>query len=195
MALGAGRGALVRQALTESVLLALTGGAAGCALAFALLRVVHGDGPGRHPAVARSEPRPARAAVHLRGIAGLRHAVRPGFRRSNGRESRRLAPDGRPRAADIGCGRRSVAAQICVSLVLLTGAGLLLRRLWNLQNQPLGIRTEGAITAAVTLGRTAYARARQKRQAFFEVDGSSGCGASPESPRWRCRIRCRRSTA
>ena len=60
-----------------------------------------------------------------------------------------------------------MAAQICVSLVLLTGASLLLRSLWNLQNQPLGMRTGSVLTATVTLGQKSYAEpARQL--AFFE---------------------------
>ena len=189
MALGAGRGTLVRQALTESALLALTGGAAGCALAFGLLRVLTATAP-------ESIPRIREASLDLRVllftiavslVCGALFGLLPALQR--------------PRMETLGAGRSAatgghrlrqalVAAQICVSLVLLTGAGLLLRSLWNLQNQPLGIRTEGTITAAVTLGRTAYGEG-QKRQAFFER-WKSGCGASPESPRWRCRIRFRR---
>ena len=60
-----------------------------------------------------------------------------------------------------------VAAQICVSLVLLTGASLLLRSLWNLQNQPLGMRTGSVLTATVTLGRKSYAEPASQL-AFFE---------------------------
>jgi predicted permease len=60
-----------------------------------------------------------------------------------------------------------VAAQIAISVVLLAGAGLLLRSLWNLENQPLGMRVDGVMTATVTLGAQSYADP-VRRQAFFE---------------------------
>jgi predicted permease len=60
-----------------------------------------------------------------------------------------------------------VAAQISLSLILLTGAGLLLRSLWNLQQQPLGMRTDRVITAAITLGGKSYSDS-VRRVAFFE---------------------------
>jgi predicted permease len=60
-----------------------------------------------------------------------------------------------------------VAGQIAVTLVLLTGAGLLLRSLWNLQNQPLGIRAGGVLTAEIALGQTDYPEPA-RRLAFFE---------------------------
>jgi predicted permease len=59
-----------------------------------------------------------------------------------------------------------VAAQIAVSLVLLTGASLLLRSLWKLESVPLGVETDNVLTAHFVLGR-GYARdARQL--GFFE---------------------------
>jgi putative ABC transport system permease protein len=60
-----------------------------------------------------------------------------------------------------------VAAQIAISVVLLAGAGLLLRSLWNLENQPLGMRVDGVMTATVTLGQQSYADPA-RRLAFFE---------------------------
>jgi predicted permease len=63
-----------------------------------------------------------------------------------------------------------VAAQICVSLMLLTGASLLLRSLWNLQNQPLGMRTGGVITAGITLGQRAYAEPARQLEFFDELE-------------------------
>jgi predicted permease len=61
-----------------------------------------------------------------------------------------------------------VAGQIGLSVLLLAGAGLLLRSLWNLQHQPLGIRTERLVTASVNLGRAAYPQPAQ-RLAFFDA--------------------------
>ena len=59
------------------------------------------------------------------------------------------------------------AGQICVSLILLAAAGLMLRSLWNLQNQPLGIRPGNVVTAAITLERAAYPTPAA-RAAFFD---------------------------
>jgi predicted permease len=167
MALGAGRGRLARQALTESGLLGLAGGAGGAALAFGLLRLMTSVAP-------RDIPRLSGASVDWRVLVftlamslacGLLFGLAPAL--------------ARPRMETLGAGRSAaagghrlrqalVASQICVSLVLLTGAGLLLRTLWNLQHQALGMRTEGVITASVTLGRTTYNDAG-RRLAYFEA--------------------------
>lgn len=165
-AIGAGRGRLVRQALTESTLLALAGGIGGCALAFLLLRVFVAIAP-------EGIPRLSQAGVDLRVLlfalalslaSGILFGLAPAFQR--------------PQAGTLGGWRTVggrhhlfryslVSAQICISLILLTGASLLLRSLWNLQNQPLGIRTDSVLTAAVTLGAKSYAEP-SRRLAFFE---------------------------
>jgi len=166
LALGASRGRLVRQTLTESLLLAATGGFAGCLLAAALLRVFVAIAPD-------GIPRLQQAAVDLRVLlftlavslaCGIVFGLAPALEH--------------PRAETL-AGWRSVgtrhylfrhslvAAQICASLVLLTGASLLLRSLWNLQNQPLGMRTGSVLTATVTLGQKSYA-APASQLAFFE---------------------------
>jgi putative ABC transport system permease protein len=166
LALGAGRGRLVRQALTESLLLAATGGVAGCLLAAALLRIFVAIAP-------EGIPRLQQATVDLRVLlftvtvslaSGILFGLAPAFEH--------------PRAEML-AGWRSigarqylfrhalVAAQICASLVLLTGAGLLLRSLWNLQNQPLGMRTGSVLTATITLGQKSYDEPANQL-AFFE---------------------------
>ena len=70
-------------------------------------------------------------------------------------------------AAVAAFGRVLVATQIAISLVLLTGAGLLLRSLWNLMNVPLGMRTSNVLTASLVLGQQRYSQPAQQ-QAFFE---------------------------
>ena len=165
-ALGAGRARLVRQALTESLLLAAAGGAAGCAMAVLLLRGFVAIAP-------EGIPRLHQAAVDTRVLlftlaislaAGLLFGLAPALEN--------------PRA-EILAGWRTlgtrnhffrqalVAAQIAISVVLLAGASLLLRSLWNLENQPLGMRVDGVLTATVTLGQQSYADPA-RRLAFFE---------------------------
>ena len=166
MALGAGRGRLVRQALTESVLLALVGGAAGCVLAFVLLRFFVAIAP-------EGIPRLHQASVDVKVllftlgvslVSGVLFGLAPAIEKPSAES---LAGWRTVGARQHLFRRGLVAAQIAVSLILMTGAGLLLRSLWNLQNQPLGIRTDRVLTAAVTLGRNSYSKP-ERRLAFFE---------------------------
>jgi len=165
-ALGAPRFRLVRQALTESLLLAAAGGVGGCALAILLLRgfvAIAPEGiPRLHQAVIDTRVLLFTVAIAL--LSGLLFGLAPALQN--------------PRA-EILAGWRSVgsrshlfrqalvAAQIAISVVLLAGAGQLLRSLWNLENQPLGMRTTGVMTATVTLGEQSYADPA-RRLAFFE---------------------------
>ncbi|MGA2116134.1 MAG: ABC transporter permease [Bryobacteraceae bacterium] len=164
-ALGAGRGGLARQALAESMLMALAGGAAGCALAFALLRLFIAIAPEGIPQLHRAgvDLRVLLFTLLLSLLCGVLFGLAPAIQIS------RLASlkAGRSLGGRLLFRQSLVAVQICVSLILLAGAGLLLRSLWNLQNQPLGIRTDHVLTAAVTLGRASYPAPAQ-RLAFFE---------------------------
>jgi predicted permease len=166
LALGARRSRLVRQALTESVLLAATGGLAGVVLAAGLLRVFVAIAPEGIPRLQQAtvDPRVLLFTLAVSLVCGILFGMAPALEQ--------------PRAETlagwrtVGAGRyffrhSLVAAQICVSLILLTGAGLLLRSLWNLQNQPLGMHTTRVLAATITLGENSYAEpARQL--AFFE---------------------------
>jgi predicted permease len=164
-ALGAGRLRLVRQALTESLLLATAGGAAGCALAVLLLSGFVAIAP-------EGIPRLHEAAIDMRVLLfTLAISLAAGILFG-------LAPAIEPARAEILAGWRTVGvrshyfrqalvtAQIAISVVLLAGAGLLLRSLWNLENQPLGMRLDGVLTATVTLGQQSADPAR--RLAFFD---------------------------
>ena len=166
VAIGAPRVRLVRQALTESLLLAAAGGAAGCALAVLLLRGFVAMAP-------QGIPRLQQAAMDTRVLLfTLSIAIVSGLLFG-------LAPALETPRAEILAGWRTVggrsqifrqtlvAAQIAISVVLLAGAGQLLRSLWNLENQSLGMRAGGVMTATVTLGTQSYANAARRR-AFFD---------------------------
>jgi putative ABC transport system permease protein len=165
-ALGASRGRLARQTLTESLLLAASGGAAGCLLAAALLRVFVAIAPEGIPRLQQAtvDPRVMLITLAVSLLCGLLFGLAPALE----------APRAETLAGWRALGNRHylfrhalVAAQIGLSLVLLTGASLLLRSLWNMQSQPLGMRTGSVLTATITLGQQAYAEpARQL--AFFE---------------------------
>jgi putative ABC transport system permease protein len=169
VALGASRVRLVRQALTESLLLAAAGGVAGCLLAAALLRIFVAIAP-------EGIPRLAQATVDLRVllvtlaislVCGIAFGLASAIPQHAHPRSETLAGWRTVGARQDLFRHTLVAAQICASLILATGASLLLRSLWNLQNQPLGMRTASVLTATVTLGQNSYSEpARQL--AFFE---------------------------
>jgi putative ABC transport system permease protein len=160
-ALGARRGRLVRQMLTESLVLSAAGGLAGLAFAawcHAALLALVGD---RIP-VPRIEQLTLDVPIvaFTMGVAlttGILFGLIPAFvSTSHARDA--LRDGGRH-----GGGRRLhsvlsslVVAEVALSLVLLAGAGLLLRSFLKLQNVDPGFRAEGVLTATVPLPATRY---------------------------------------
>jgi predicted permease len=151
-AIGASRGRLARQVLTESLLLAGLGAAAGCGLAWLLLRFFVAAAPTGILRLdqASLDGRVLLFAVALSLLSGLLFGLAP-------------AVD-TPSAGSMAAGRAVVsargwlrhvliAAQVGASLVLLTGAGLLLRSLWNLEQVPLGMDTAQTVAAQFTIGK------------------------------------------
>jgi predicted permease len=146
IALGASRGRLVRQLLTESLLLSALGAGCGILIASWLARafttlVVSSTTPvqpGINAPVLLFTVAIALAAGVLFGLAPALHASRVDLVAAmKTRQGGGAASGGRSRAT-----RALVAAQIAVSLVLLVGAGLFARSLINVQAQPLGFDAE-----------------------------------------------------
>jgi putative ABC transport system permease protein len=150
VALGAGRGRLVRAFMMESLLLALLGGAAGIALAAGALRIIHNLAYASVPFIREADVDGLviafTAGVSL--LTALVFGLLPALRQSgaNSAESlhtgRRLT--GRPqiRAWQQGL----LVGQIAVVLVLLTSAGLLLESFRRLVGQELGYRPQSVFT-------------------------------------------------
>ena len=144
-ALGASRGRLVRQTLTEAVLLAVLGAAAGCMLAEALLRVFIAIAPTGVPflAAARLDLRIGLFAVVVALVCAALFGILPALEkpRATALAARQVRSGGQARLR-----RVLVAAQIGLSVVLLSGASLLVRSFWNLARQNLGMQTNNVIT-------------------------------------------------
>ncbi|MBZ5649255.1 MAG: ABC transporter permease [Acidobacteriia bacterium] len=165
-ALGAARLRLFQQRLTESMLLALVGGAIGCGLAYL---IVHGF-------VALSPagiPRLPEAMVNVRALifallsssaAGVVFGTLPALEKPRPEALVAMTVAGTRRS---NLRKALMAAQVCMTLILVTGALLFLRTLRNLEVQPLGMNTQNIVTAAITLGQEKYAQPAQ-RLAFFE---------------------------
>jgi predicted permease len=166
-ALGASRRRLARQVLTESTALGLMGGLGGAALAFALLYVFQRLGP-------RALPRLEEASIDGRVLAfaiaaALLSGVAAGLAALRYPEGTAALGGSRTTASGRGRLRGAlVTAQIAVSLMLLAGAGLLLRSLWNLESVSLGMNAEHVVTAQFSLGRQRYGDAT-RQLAFFNT--------------------------
>jgi putative ABC transport system permease protein len=194
VAMGAGRGRLVRQLLTESTVLALTGGAAGLLLAAAGLALLRGLALPALPAYAdlsldRSAVLVTAALALATGLAfGLAPALFVG--RSDPQATLRDETRG---ASESRRSRRLrgvlVSGQIALCVSLLAGAGLLARSLWALTVTPLGFTPHGVLTVSVQLPRAGYAtgEARARFLALFEerlraIPGVTAAASTGELP-------------
>jgi predicted permease len=165
LALGAGRGRLVRQLLTESFCLAAAGGAIGLLTALAmrqgLLRLMP-DQIILPPAI---DARLLAFVVALTIVTGLVLGLLPALRVTRIPVATGLRDQGRGiagSAAWLRIGRTVVVGQLALSLPLLVGAGLLVRTLVNLQRVDLGYPKEHLLTFTVDGLPAGYAPARQE---------------------------------
>jgi predicted permease len=160
MALGAKRTRVIRQVVTETFVLAVTGSVLGLLLAFWATEFFVALG-------ASTIPRPEAIAIDgtvllftlalavvsalLAGLVPALHASRVELRehlQEGGREGG-SGGSGRTRSA-------LIAAEVALAFVLLTGAGLLVRTLWSMQDVPRGFDTDRIAVASVSLPATLY---------------------------------------
>jgi putative ABC transport system permease protein len=149
-ALGASRGRLMRQTMTEAVLLAVAGAVAGCVLAELLLRVFVAIAPTGLPFLnkAQLDLRILLFAVVVSLICALLFGTIPALQKPR---ATALAARQTKSGAHARLRRGLVAAQIGVSVVLLCGASLLLKSFRNLQRENLGMQTRDVLTVHVPL--------------------------------------------
>jgi predicted permease len=146
LALGSSRIRIVRQSLTETLLLSLTGGAVGMGAAYLATRALIAFVAQRNSSVTMSATPDLQVVLFTVGVSlatAILFGLAPALIAS--RVGNRGALNTSSRTANAAGGRRShlwpkvlVTAQVTLSLVLLVGAGLLLRTLRNLQNQDYG---------------------------------------------------------
>ena len=166
LALGAGRGRLVRQLLTESVLLAAAGGAVGLGLALLvrdqLLPVLNQEDA---PIVLALGYGPALwgFAAALCVVVGLLVGMLPALRTTRLGASRALVramPGSAAAPSRLFAGKTLIALQVALSLVLVVGAGLFLRTLLNLRSEPLGFRPDHVLLFRVDGPASGYSGTR-----------------------------------
>jgi predicted permease len=173
IALGAGRGRLTRLVLTESLLLALAGGALGVALAWGLLHVLVAIRP---PALenldsVRVEPMVLLWCVAVSVCTGLLFGSAPALLSIAGSAGDVLKSESHASSGDRRARRiRSalIVSEIAMSVVLLVGAGLLVRSFVALQHTPLGFEPHGLASVQVLFHRGPRALFPGKQKAVLE---------------------------
>ena len=188
-ALGAARGRLVRQLLTESMMLSLAGGAIGLALAYAIVSVLRtampANVPTPNPVVVGLTPLLFTFGVSM--LVGILFGLMPAIQSSSVDTRDALKSKGTLAANTSRRGQwlrdAFVVSEIALSLALLIGAGLLLRTFANLRATDVGVRAEKVLTASVLLppnryktfddGRALYQRLQQKVRGLPEVKESA----------------------
>ena len=181
--LGAGRGALVRRSLVESGLLVMSGAGVGLVVAWAGVRVLRqlipatvprADTIGLDLPVLEFTAAIAIASGLLFGLAPAWRAMRPnltdflqesGRGSTSSRRSRRLS-------------EAMIATEVALALMLLVGAGLLIRSFMNLTSVSPGFRTSRVVSMEIVLPDTRYQSGASKKQ--FYSDLLNGVRSVPE---------------
>ena len=195
-ALGASRARLIRQTLTESVILSVMGGALGVAAAAWGIHALHAFGPLNIPRLGESRVNPTVLGFTL-GISmltGILFGLFPALQVSGGRFNEGLKESGRTSAPTSHKRLSSalVVGEIAMSLTLMVGAGLLLKSFWRLIHVNPGFQTDHAVTARLSLPLSSYGRYgdprvrvqfwRQFEERVKALPGVEAVGATSELP-------------
>lgn len=173
-AMGAGRWRIIRQLLTENIMLALLGGAVGIMLAIWAIELLPTVIP-RELMQLDNVVIDQRVLWFTAGISlltGLIFGIYPAWP-SSGRDLNDLLKDsGKGAGAGLRSHRLSsvlVIVQVALALVLLVGAGLLIRSLIRLQSIDPGFHTDNLLTARISLPLSKYTEGSQRTQFFKQI--------------------------
>jgi predicted permease len=173
VALGAGRGRLARQVLTESLLLALGGGAAGVGIAWLTLEIIIALRPSTLASLAdvRIEPTVLLWSLGVSVATGVLFGCAPALFAGAGKVGDVLRNESRATSGGVATRRLRaglIVLEIAMSLVLLVGAGLLVRSFRQLQQMRLGFEPQGLVYFDVMLGPANRDRVPQTTAAIIQ---------------------------
>jgi predicted permease len=184
-ALGAGRGRLIRQLLTESIVLSATGASLGLASAYTSIRYLANQGSISLPllSIVRVDTSALMWTVLLAFSVGLLFGLVPAWRISRGslleslKDSGHGASHGRKHERLRGL---LVISEVALACVLLVGAGLLLRSFLRLTNLALGFQPQqtSAIKMDSSAGTSAPKRAAMLQEALRQISAIPGVEAA-----------------
>ena len=171
-ALGAGRGRLVRQLLTESVVLAIGGGLLGLLLAVLGTKLLLSLQPAGIPRldVVRVDGAVIAFTACVAIATGVLFGIIPAFQATRGDLVSSLKEGGKGALAGRRAGRMReglVVAEIALAVMLLAGAGLLMRSFARLQSVNPGFRASQSLTFRTALPAAAY-RGEPERASFYQ---------------------------
>jgi len=170
-AIGASRGRLIRQALTEALLLSFVGGLAGLAIAEALVMVFVRMAPTGIPFISKAhlDLRIAVFAALVSCLCGVIFGSATALQKPGLAPLKAKASMSRNHAFV----RRSlVTAQIAISIILLSGAALLLRSFTKIEKQNLGMQTGGVLTVKVALPWWRYNTDQKVMDFYLHLEAS-----------------------
>ncbi|MET0619988.1 MAG: ABC transporter permease [Thermoanaerobaculia bacterium] len=172
-ALGASRGRTIRQLLTESLVLAAAGGLAGAALGAWGLRLLLALAPEGIPRLAEVslDPRIFLAIFAVALLSGAAFGIAPALEASAVHLQPALKEGGSAGAGREGgrLRRAFVAAEIAIAIVLLVGAGLMIRTFLALRAIDPGWNPDGVVTLEVSLAGTAHAAPEQRDPVYRQL--------------------------
>ena len=175
LAIGAGGGRLARQMLTESVVLALLGGLLGLALAAFGVRALGMAAPADIPRIdgLRVDRTITLFTFFVALATGILFGVAPALQARRASLSSVLRDEERGASGRVGRVRPIlVMAQVALALVLLTGAGLMIRTFHALESVDPGFSPEGLLSARLTLPSARYPEGVQVVDFFARLEES-----------------------
>lgn len=188
MALGAGRGRVVRMLVTDGLLIAGCGGALGASLAWWVTGAIRALNAGILPRIEEVTVGPTVLlfSLGISLVAVMVSGLLPALTSIRMAPASELRAGARAGSSAVGPGTRRglVAVQFAASVVLLVGAGLLGRSLWHLGSQEIGFEPERALAATLVIPAARYperehylAFHREALERFRSIPGVEAAGS------------------